>query len=437
MSDVSSVEEIWDVDVTVGLTTHTRHRHIPSPVSQGFVAPDATSTLTFSPIALAAAVARTATTRQARPQLLAALQRSAQAQMECLVSNQSTFELSADFGDLADTERTLFTARCGAGITDLYMNALGYVWRANAACLARTLDPHADFLYDGGSVSGHGVVLAEAHGTFASNASAKTVAARAKSKYGRQVKPFVSKPSPYGKVVHGYSVAFGSQPGTAGAFLSVAETRIARPKKAPSPPPTTGQAPASAGVSTAMAMTTYRSNFLLMGAVAVIDWIDWIGGIGSFPTDPGPVTFIRVPYAGRWYLGSVFSSWPALHPDWWADHHWHDAVWRSRAVRRLFARGLPSEAFNWFVIEETACQTFLNSLTGIIRAGGDLPVGFLELPSFEPVGFGFGGDRSGRLSEGAEYNYALFRDGLALIGDPFWLRKFETRQWSPKEGFLG
>lgn len=64
-------------------------------------------------------------------------------------------------------------ARVGAGITDLYMNALGYTWRANAACLSSTLDPHADFIYEGGNASGHGVVLAEAHGSFAANASAK------------------------------------------------------------------------------------------------------------------------------------------------------------------------------------------------------------------------------------------------------------------------
>ncbi|MGX7877194.1 hypothetical protein ACVDG8_012160 [Mesorhizobium sp. ORM8.1] len=46
-----------------------------------YFAPQVASTLTFSPVALAAAVARTATTRQARPQLLAGLQKSALAQL--------------------------------------------------------------------------------------------------------------------------------------------------------------------------------------------------------------------------------------------------------------------------------------------------------------------------------------------------------------------
>lgn len=431
---VSSTEELWDVDVIVGLTTHTKHRHIPSPVSPNFEAPQVAATLTFSPVALAAAVARTATTRQARPQLLAGLQKSALAQLECLISNTTTFELAADFADLADTERTLFTARCGAGITDLYMNALGYVWRANAACLSSTLDPHADFLYDGGNVDGHGVVLAEAHGSFAANATAKTIAAQAKRKYGRQVKPYVNVGSPFGHVVHGYSVAFGSKPGTSGAFLSVAETRIPKPKKK-APPPPTSQPPAGSGVTTPMALATHRSNFLLMGASPVVDWIDWINAVGEFPEESGPVTFVRFPYAGRWYLGNAFSIWPTLRPYWWHDELWDDPNWRRLAARDVIVRGLLGESVGWFLMEETACSAFLDSLTGMIRTGGGDRPERLDLPSFIPAGFGISEASRGRRADGSGYNYALFRDGLALVGDPFRPRKFETRRWSPNEGF--
>jgi hypothetical protein len=433
---LSLTAELWGVDVIIGLTTHTKHRHIPSAVSPNFEAPQAAATLTFSPIALAAAVARTATTRQARPHLLNGLQKSALAQLECLISNTTTFELAADFADLADTERTLFTARCGAGITDLYMNALGYVWRANAACLASTLDPHADFLYDGGNVAGHGVVLAEAHGSFAANATAKTIAAQAKRKYGRQVKPYVNVGSPYGHVVHGYSVAFGSRPGTSGAFLSVAETSIPKPKKK-APPPPMSQPPAGSGVTTPMALATHRSNFLLMGASAIVDWIDWINAAGEFPEDPEPVTFVRFPYAGRWYLGNVRSIWPALRAYWWHDELWGDPLWRRLTMRDTVIRGFLGGSNGWFVMEETACQAFLDSLTGMIQAGAlDRPAR-LDLPRFDPSGFGIGEDSRGRLADGSDYNYALFRDGLALVGDPFRPKKLELRRWSPKEGFQG
>ncbi|MBX5086730.1 hypothetical protein HJB56_28815 [Rhizobium lentis] len=437
MSALISIGELWEVDVTVGLTTHTKHRHVPSPVSPLFEAPGAAPALTFGPVALAAAVARTATTRQARPRLLAGLQKSALAQVECLVSNGSAFELTQDFADLADTERTLFAARCGAGITDLYMNALGYVWRANAACLSSALNPHADFLYDGGNVDGHGVVLAEAHGSFAATATAKTVAAQARHKYTRQVKPYVDTRSPFGHVVHGYSVAFGSKPGTTGAFLSLAETRISKPKKK-APPPPADPIPAGRGVSTTIALATHRSNFLLMGASQIVDWVDWLTVPGEFPADSGPVTFVRLSYAGRWYLGSAFPIWPALFPRWWREEwFWDDPVWRHHVVGDLISRGLLGGSVGWFVMEETACTAFLNGLTGMIRSGGDGRPRRLELPTFEPVGFGIGESSGAPRADGSEYNYALFRDGLALLSDPLRLRKFELRRWSPKEGFQG
>ena len=433
MNVLSATAELWDVDVTIGLTTHTKHRHVPSPVSTHFEAPEAASILTFSPVALAAAVARTATTRQARPQLLAGLQKSALAQLECLISNTAMFKLTDDCADLADTERTLFTARCGAGITDLYMNALGYVWRANAACLSKALDPHADFLYDGGNVDGHGVVLAEAHGSFAANTTAKTIAAQAKRKYARQVKPYVNVGSPFGQVIHGYSVAFGSKPGTSGAFLSVAETRITKPRKK-SPPPAS-QPPVGRGVTTQMALATHRSNFLLMGMSPVVDWIDWINMAGEFPMESGPVTFVRFAYAGRWYLGNAFSIWPALRPYWWHDDPWDYPNWQRLASRDTIVRGFLGESVGWFVMEETACRAFLDSLTGIIRAGGDDRPEWLDLPNFDPVGFGIREDSRDRRADGSDYNYALFRDGLASVADAFRPRKFETRRWSPKEGF--
>ena len=101
--------------------------------------------------------------------------------------------------------------------------------------------------------------------------------------------------------------------------------------------------------------------------------------------------------------------------------------------------GLPFEtlsfAVGWFVMEETACRAFLDSLTGIIRAGSEDRPERLGLPSFDPAGFSISEDSRGRRADGSDYNYALFRDGLALVGDPFRPRKFETRRWSPKEGF--
>jgi hypothetical protein len=342
---------LWSDDKAVDLGTHTKHRHVPSPISTRFVAPDPTTNLTFGPLALAAAVARTATTRDVRPRLLEGLQWSALAKLECLISDGRVFELSSDFVDLADIERTLFAAEVGAGITDLYMNSLGYAWRANAACLSKALDPQADFIYGGGNADGHGVVLAEAHGSFAAAATAKRVASQAKRKYARQVKPYIATSSPHGQLVHGYSIAFGSRPGSPGAFLSLAETRVPKLGKN-SPGPVTPQAPGSRSVApTSIAFATHRSNFHLMGATQVLDWIDWARGPGAALPDPTPVAFFRLPYDGRWYLGSVFATWSAVSPRRLRGDFWDLPMWWMLMEERLISQGsTDGPQIVWFVM---------------------------------------------------------------------------------------
>jgi len=362
--------------------------------------------------------------------------KSALRQLECLIQDGSNFELSPNLEFLADTERTLFAARVGAGITDLYMNSLGYTWRANAGCLSSTLNPHADYIYEGGNVRGHGVVLAEAHGSFAANASASSVANQCKRKYRRQVKPYVGKGSPHGTVVHGYSVAFGSKPGKTGAFLSLSETRIRKPRKRLGAPGTE-QLPRSDGTPAGIALATHRSNFLLMGVRPVVDWIDWVRGAGELPLDREPVEFLRLQYAGRRYLASVVPFWPSPLPRWWfeevLDHPW---MWRRLPVRPSIQPTAAEPSLGWFVIEETAGERFLEALSAMIRGGAERAPERLDLPSFPPEGFGFGSEAAFRDRPYPEYRYALFRDGLALLGTPSRRPIIGLRAWSPKDGMI-
>lgn len=75
----------------VGLTKHTKHPHVPSPVVPNFNAPAACNNLSFRPLALAAAVARTATTWDDAPkELLDGLQESALVELETLLEDGST-----------------------------------------------------------------------------------------------------------------------------------------------------------------------------------------------------------------------------------------------------------------------------------------------------------------------------------------------------------
>lgn len=421
----------------VHLNKHTKHQHRPSPVSPGFVAPPVISTLSFSSIALAAAVARTATTWNSAPsKLLYGLHLSALAELKTLLQSGSDFALESYFGLLADTARSQFAAKVGAGIAHLYMEALGYTWRANAACLSASFNPHADFIYGGGNTMGIGAVLAEAHGSFAKATNAAKIHNKAKSKYIRQVKPFLTATSPFGKIVHGYSIAFGSNPSAKGAFLSVSETRIPKPRKrapllsVPRKPPSAGATPSH------LALATHRSNFLLLGAYDVTDWIDWVLLPDRAAPEKRDVAFLRINFDGRSYL-------LLPHPQSWQAHtFWNEQDllifldwWQVFERERLLQSPYLDPRHGWFAIEENAGASFLNALSGAIRDARGSLTEDIELPNFDPVGIGMSEPDNIASSEAGELErYALFRDGLALLADPLRAVPRDVVVWSPDDG---
>ena len=430
MSGLISIAGLWGAEKAVALTGYTRHQHLPGPIAPDFIAPKRAPSLTFSPLALAAAVARTETTRDDAPlAVLNALQRSTLPMLKAMVEDGTTFGLSSNFQYLADTERTFFAARIGGGITDLYMNALRYTWRANAACLSSALDPHPDFIYEGGNASGHGVVLAEAHGSFAANASAQSVHQKSKSKYLRQVKPHLGATSRHGKVIHGYSIAFGAAPSAPGAFLSLSETKITKPKAKGLPPPILApEAPPVGATPMSIALAAHRSNFFLMGYDYVVDWIDWVRAADGAPPEPVPINFLKIQYDGRQYL--VHPFWPyAPHCEWPEGLPNYQYPWNhARPVDRRWL-------LCWFAMEETAGATFLNALTSIIQDDRrSIPATF-QLPTFEAIGFGIGSESAERTRDDTPYQYALFRDGLALLGAPKLDLPPSSAKWSPREGY--
>lgn len=423
---------LWAADKTVALTGQRRHLHKGAMVAPAFTVPVLVPQIRFGPTALAAAIARTATLRNAPPALLAHMKDSALSEAKILLADGPGFELSDLLSDLADSERTHFASRVGAGITDLYMNALGYGWRDNAACLSSSLEPHADFLYYGGAALGHGVVLAEARGSFAAKASDAKMAAEAQRKYLRQVRPYIGAASPHGQVIHGYSIAFGARPGIAGAFLRLSQTL--RPKAKPTKPPAPARASgASQPVPVAMALATHRSNFILMDALPVASWIDWLNSDRVLPEDAEPVTFLRFDYAGQSFLASTDALAPYRSPYLWFDELHDHPFWRHRWERR-WASGLPP--LYMFVIEEKAGTAFLDALTGMIRFGPRERPETLELPVNDLAGFAAGSAESAGRRAREDYDYALFRDGLALLAGPSPPKLTGIRTWHPKEGLM-
>lgn len=438
MSGLVATVGLWSDDKSIALTKYTSHEHVPNPIAQHFEAPDPVQSLTLGPLALAGAVARTATVRDdAPPVVLDALKRSSLPMLEAMLEDGLAFALSPNFQHLADAERTFFAARVGSGITDLYMNAMGYTWRANAACLSSVLDPHADFLYEGGNASGHGVVLAEAHGSFAKNASAASVHLKAKNKYLEQVKPHLGKNSDYGKVIHGYCIAFGSAPGTSGAFLSLSETNIKKPKgkKGGPPAPTPPDISRERDTPTSIALAAHRSNFFLMGSDQLVSWIDWVRSRDRPMPAITPLVFLRLQYARRRYLIPVSSLW-WLDPlrDWWPEFFDNERQWRHMLRWSLRPRSGRWPHLGCFAIEEGAGMAFLDALTGLIQNGPDSMPDMVRLPDLEPAGFGFGDETLARDRDEGSYQYALFRDGLALLGNPQRGRPRGVLTWAPKEG---
>jgi hypothetical protein len=389
----------------------------------------------FRPKALAAAIARTVTLRSAPEALLAQWGRSALLEVEFLIANGRAFGLSPAIGSLADAERSAFAGRIGAGITDLVMNALGYTWRDNAVSLSGA-GVRPDFIYGGGQATSHGVVLAEAHGSLAKNVNKARIEREANRKYLRQVKPHVGGSCPHGKLVHGYSAAFGSNATSQDTFLHVTEKRIPKPRRMPSAP-ASGPGRAGGAVPSSLALATHRANFLLMGAVKVVKWIDWLSGTREIRPAPSVSTFFFIEQEGQRFLAAVEAFFPNLPLGSWIEdfdfppfwpYHW-DEIWRSRR---------PAGWEDIFVMDENAATSFLSQLS---RFGSDgrasLPA-ILDLPSVEPLGLSF--EVEGRPSEDEDTRYAMarFRDGLALLGrvppssldaSRRWLR------WSLERGF--
>jgi hypothetical protein len=283
--------------------------------------------------------------------------------------------------------------------------------------------------------------LAEAHGSFAKDVTAGKVTSAARRKYKKQVKPYIAVTSTFGEVIHGYSIAFGSKPTAAGSFLSVSETRISKPrKKSSSASPTPPEEGRSEGAPTPIVLTTHRSNFMLMGVPEVVDWIDWLRAADGVMPEREPVPLLRLQYAGRTYLTSVPWVRRSGAPPWWIEEFFdHPYWWRIAKRMHLPVSQRQRDAGPaWFAIEEKGGAEFLNGLSATIRSDRRQTPASFVLPTFDPVGFRFvEGDRvvpSARDEGDRAYDYAQFRDGLALLGDPFRGRPRDVVLWSPENG---
>lgn len=421
----------WTVDKTVAQTSYHAHPSDEYPVLDEFVAPAAPSvvgiSLTFGMEALQASIGRTSTLNGVSTEVMYALGLSAMIQMNALVKDTKQFEVDPEIQKVVDATKSNFAGQIAAGIVDLAMSAMNYQWRDGAHILAEPLDPHADFIYGGGPAEGLGVVLAESHGSFKDKVNWKYIRARGKSKYTRQVEPYLTNTCIHGQVIHGYSIAFGSHPGKPGAFLHISESTGAAkndPKKTQPRDP----GPARP-VQTRIALTTHRSNFGLMGAKPIVEWIDYIAHRGPAPV-PEAIEFLTFRYDRRNFV--IFTSPAPEHPDFhpfalMADDPrcWINFI--DPSYRDFVARG----GCGWFVMEEGCALSILKALTSMIADPDQEVPETIELAVTAQVGFGLGV----REGEGErDYRYALYPDGLALLGGPRPKTLVAISRWDPKLG---
>jgi hypothetical protein len=127
------------------------------------------------------------------------------------------------------------------------------------------------------------------------------------------------------------------------------------------------------------------------------------------------------------------SVWPFDDLPDWLDDFWHPRWWpHLRRTHRLRRSG--NEFAGWFVMEEKAADRFLDSLSVIIRNGRENLPDSLELPRIDPVGFAIGSEEAGLTLPASEYTYALYSDGLALLGSPPPRRIVGHKAWFPRVG---
>jgi hypothetical protein len=267
----------------------------------------------------------------------------------------------------------------------------------------------ADFAYDGGPASGHGIVLAEAKGSFSDKVDITQVQKTADSAYKKQVDGHIGAwtKNKSAQVVHGYAIAFGAQPDavrkTASpphAMFHLAETAPQQPTAA-SGSPDAGEGEGAANA--ALALGNYRAAFMLARAPLVVDVIDWLR-TGRSPTPPLPQNqvFHTITVSEReFWVGE-----PEGHPDGWA-------------YRDMFPSG-----GGMFAVEATVARRLLNALSGMIQQQmkpgtiDSQAVPRLELPVLRP-----------QLA--ADNEAVWFPDGLASIGR---IGFRGQSHWSPTKG---
>jgi hypothetical protein len=350
--------------------------------------------MTFTPGQLAGCMARAAATSAASPGVVAGFSLAFSEMLNTLIdTGYSDLTFLTDIEDLADSMRTAFSGSFGAGMADLYMSQLGYVFRCNGReLLGRGVV--FDLAYDATSSAGNHIVAVEAKGSIQSGADLVAVRASAKRGYSAQVLPHLGAVVKHATVVHGYAIGSGSQLKRGVCCdMHVQETKWSSGAQGGSP----GVPPATQRPNANVAIRNYRDVFRLLNSGGILDAID-----GALSGDWQRATAVRsqhlpvVMWRGDNYVGAQSM----------ATTHGHVLV-------------------QFFGLQVDAANSFLSGLSACIRDQRIAERFPAEIP-VRPLDTA----KEFSLQDGG----AEFPDGLAYFGhEP---PKFRTSflKWDPLEG---
>jgi hypothetical protein len=390
------------------------HQQQPARLNLAFNAPAPANAIRFRPKQLYASVARAQANDGHSVDLIHALTLSNKALIEALVDDQpSDFAFTTDVLKFADAKRTAFSGDIGGGITDRYMEALGYVWRDNARNIVPT-GKVADFVYDGPPTGQMGVVLAEAKGSITPTVTANLIATTVSAGYTDQVELHIGTAPGGTTILHGYAVGIGSRPGNSVSNMHVVEPAASAgvppggpgsPGDGAAPPPSgggrggdkdprgrekPGEGERFGSPNPRVALGNYRAVFALADARTVVDVIDSIRTIGEGLKEKlPPQRFIRLKFGRDSYL-----------------------IGRDR-------RGL---LWGDFAVHEAVARKFL----GQLKLGVTPDNQSFTLPIF-PTPSPPGDKDDGEFVE-------LLPDGLAVIARPFGYGPGDEMWWDPNTG---
>lgn len=177
--------------------------------SPAFSIPNIPAKIDFTTQELCASIARCGNTSDAGTSVLAAQAKAAEEFVNLFVCpSSSKFIVLNEAGTLIEAKLTSLAHDLGAGLANLYMERMGYSWRATGSEVLPGKKKKPDYIYDNG-ISEPEVVAMESKGSVAKRVSKKTVMGRAEIGYIKQLSPWLGKKTTDGsRIAHGY--AFGT-----------------------------------------------------------------------------------------------------------------------------------------------------------------------------------------------------------------------------------